>query len=98
VAGEPPRLTEIGKRGVDGAAGEYVGMFMARGSVRDDLRAALEAFVGSAGDADQWYERAIGNSAARGTGWTVWPTPDSRWVEIDDEADRAAAERLEGAA
>jgi choline kinase len=94
VSGSPPLLEAIGKRGIEDPAGEYVGMFMARGAVRRDLHDALEGFVGSPDDADHWYEGAIGLTAARGTPWAIWPTPDSRWVEIDDEADFAAAQRL----
>lgn len=94
VSGDPPALERIGKAGVERPAGEYVGMFMARGAARRALEATLEGFVGSPADSDHWYEGAIGLSAAAGTRWTVWGTPDGHWVEIDDEADHAAARRL----
>lgn len=90
---DPARLEAIGKVGVERPAGEYVGMFMARGAAREALEARLAGFVDSPADADQWYERAIGLTAASGTPWVVWPTPDSAWVEIDDAADHALAER-----
>jgi choline kinase len=93
---EPRRLDEIGKTGVRAAAGEYVGMFMVRGEARGRLRAMLESYVGSAAAADHWYEHAIGSTAADDVVWTAWPTPDSAWVEIDDERDYAAAQELSG--
>jgi choline kinase len=89
----PGHLGLIGKAGVADAVGEYVGMFMARGHALDALRRALEAFVDDPGARDRWYEDAIGRSAAAGTPWVIWPTPDSRWVEIDDARDHAAARR-----
>ena len=94
VSGEH-RLERIGKVGVERPVGEYVGMFMARGTVREGLAAALETYVGANGAADHWYEHAIGETAAQGLPWVVWPTPDSEWIEIDDEADYAAALRLD---
>jgi hypothetical protein len=33
-------------------------------------------------------------TAAAGTHWTLWPTPDSGWVEIDDLEDLRRAESL----
>ena len=90
AAGE---LHEIGKVGVDGAVGEYIGMLAARGQARQALRTALESFVGQAEAADEWYERAVGLTAAQGLGWRVWPL-EGDWVEIDDEADFRAAEEL----
>jgi choline kinase len=87
-------LARIGKAGVDDAAGEYVGMLMARGGALRALRAVLEGFVGHADAANEWYEGAVGRTAADGTAWRVWPMPPGGWVEIDDDADLAAAEAL----
>jgi choline kinase len=86
-------LELIGKAGIADPVGEYVGMFMARGGTLGGLRAALEGFVEDPESADRWYEDAIGRSAREGMPWVLWPTPDSRWVEIDDERDHAAAHR-----
>lgn len=87
VATRGDLLDGIGKVGVDGAAGEYVGMLMARGGVLADLRRTLEGFVGRPEAVDCWYEAAVGVTAADGSPWTVWPTPSSEWVEIDDDDD-----------
>lgn len=87
-------LEQIGKAGVSSPAGEYVGMFMVRGAALAALQATLESFTGDPAAADAWYEAAIGRTAQSGTDWEVWPTPDSTWVEIDDEADYAAAATL----
>jgi choline kinase len=86
-----PMLTKIGKEKVDDPVGEYVGMLMAQRSVLAQLRETLESFVGK-GDLDNaWYEYAVGTTAAEGAQWRIWPTPDSAWVEIDDDADYSAA-------
>jgi choline kinase len=89
-------LQAIGKVGLERPVGEYVGMLMARGDVLAALRDQLEAFVGRPEDANQWYEGAVGASAAAGEPWRVWPMPSSGWVEIDDDADLDAAELLMG--
>lgn len=89
-------VAEIGKVGVERAAGEYVGMLMARGSVLTEFRRALERFVGEDASRDEWYERAVGLTAAAGVRWTIWPTPDGRWVEIDDDSDLHFAKELAG--
>lgn len=84
-------LREIGKTGVGEPIGEYVGLLMARGEALREFADALRSFVGRAEAGDAWYERAVGETAAAGTEWWVWPTPGSRWVEIDDDADHAQA-------
>jgi choline kinase len=94
VAGEPQTVELIGKVGVEDPAGEYVGLLMARGPVLRAFRAALERFVGDDGSRDEWYERAVGLTAAEGTPWFVWPTPDSDWVEIDDDGDLQLGQEL----
>jgi choline kinase len=84
-------LSRIGKVGVDDPVGEYVGMLMARGAVLESFRQTLDGFVDQPAAADEWYESAVGRTAASGVPWTVWPTPDSRWIEIDDDVDYEAA-------
>ena len=90
-------LGRIGKVGVDEPAGEFIGLLMARGPVLRRLRAALEAFVDRPEAANEWYEGAIGRTAAEGTPWHLWPLPAGGWVEIDDDADLDAAHALVGA-
>jgi choline kinase len=87
-------LSGIGKRDIDGAAGEYIGMLAARGRALEQLRAVLESFVGRPDSADEWYERAVGITAADGVAWLIWPVPSGDWVEIDDDADLRQAEEL----
>jgi choline kinase len=87
-------LDRIAKVDVEHPIGEYVGMFMVRGEAHRRLGAMLESFEGSEETAQHWYEEAIGRTARAGVPWVVWPTPDSEWVEIDDEADYEAARRL----
>lgn len=87
-------LSRIGKVDVEDPVGEYVGLLYARGEARGALEAALGAFEGRPEAANEWYEGAVGRSAASGTAWTAWPMPSTAWVEIDDDADLAAAEAL----
>ena len=87
-------LDRIGKAGIDEPVGEYVGMLMARGVVLEDLRRTLESFAGRAEAADNWYEAAVGITAREGSPWTMWATPSSDWVEIDDDADYERARSL----
>ena len=47
--------------------------------------------------AGEWYEGAIGRTAAAGVAWQIWAMPAGGWVEIDDDADLEAAESLVGA-
>ena len=88
-------LREIGKVGIEDPQGEYVGMLMVRGEALIAFRDRLESFVGDPAAANEWYEGAVGLTAGEGTRWTIWGTPDSGWVEIDDEADLEAAVELE---
>jgi choline kinase len=92
--GEDGALARIGKAGVDNAVGEYVGMLMSRGAALAAMRAHLEGFVGRPECVDEWYEGAVGRSAADGTEWRIWPMPSGDWVEIDDDADLARARAL----
>jgi choline kinase len=87
-------LDRIGKVGIDDAAGEYVGMLMARGAALAAMRGELERFVGRPECADEWYEGAVGRSAAEGTEWRIWAMPSGDWVEIDDDDDLARAQTL----
>jgi choline kinase len=87
-------LDQIGKAGVAKPAGEYVGLLMARGATLEAFRAELEAFVGRPEHANQWYEGAIGRSAAAGAEWRVWPVRTAAWIEIDDDRDLRSAEVL----
>lgn len=87
-------LHAIGKTGVASPVGEYVGMLMARGETLTQLRSALERFEHTPAAADAWYERAVAITAQDGVRWQTWATPDSRWVEIDDDRDHDAAARL----
>jgi choline kinase len=90
-------LEHIGKVGVQDAVGEYVGMLMARGDALRRLRDELSRLIGNSAAAE-WYERAVGHTAQAGTPWTLWPAPDGRWVEIDDDCDYRAAVELAGSA
>lgn len=94
--GAPAVVRSIGKVDVEEAVGEYVGLLMARASALAAFRARLEAFVDRPEHVDEWYERAVGLSAADGVGWVVRATPDSAWVEIDDDGDYEAALALVG--
>ncbi|HYC81008.1 MAG TPA: hypothetical protein VEB65_04440, partial [Solirubrobacterales bacterium] len=87
-------LARIGKVGIDEAVGEYVGILMARGAPLAAMRAHLECFVGRPECADEWYEGAVGRSAADGASWRIWPMPSGEWVEIDDDDDLARARTL----
>ena len=88
------RLERIGKVDVEDPVGEYIGLLMFRGGALADLTATLRGFEGDPDRANEWYERGVGITAARGTRWTLWPTPDSDWVEIDDDGDYAQAVQL----
>src|SRR4051812_48654719 len=87
-------LDRIGKVGVEDPQGEYIGVFMARGRSLRALRGVLESFVDRPEAADEWYEGAIGRTAAGGESWAIWPTPSSDWVEIDDDGDLRLAEAM----
>ena len=91
--GRDDTIARIGKVQIDDPVGEYVGMLMARGGALRRVRAVLEGFVGRAAAASEWYEGAVGRTAAE-VAWHVWPMAPGGWVEIDDDADLAAAESL----
>jgi choline kinase len=87
-------LARIGKVDVVAPEGEYVGMLAARGQALRSLRSALEGFVGRAESSDEWYERAVGDTVAAGAAWHIWPMLSTDWVEIDDDSDLDAANRI----
>jgi choline kinase len=90
-------LERIGKVAIEAPAGEYIGMLMACGGVLRRLRAVLEGFVGRSDAVDEWYEGAIGQTAAAGVPWHVWAMAPDAWVEIDDDADLELAQSLAAA-
>jgi choline kinase len=92
--GDAGELRTIGKHAFPDPVGEYVGLLMATGSVLTAFRAQLEAFGADEKDAQQWYEGAVGLTAAAGTRWFLWATPGSGWVEIDDLDDLALARSM----
>lgn len=87
-------LERIGKKEVDPAVGEYIGMLAARGPLLRALREVLESFVGDPDAWNEWYEAAVGRTAAEGLPWHVWAMPSTGWVEIDDDDDLHAANAL----
>lgn len=87
-------LLRIGKIGIEEPVGEYVGMLAARGEGLASLRAGLEVFVDRDECVNEWYEGAVGRTAAAGTPWAIWPMPTGSWVEIDDDGDLEAARAL----
>jgi choline kinase len=91
---DPAALRAIGKVGVSEPIGEYVGMLMARDATLARFHATLEGFERTPDARDEWYERAVAITAAEGARWQTWSTPDSRWVEIDDDRDHGAAVAL----
>jgi choline kinase/phosphoglycolate phosphatase-like HAD superfamily hydrolase len=96
ATGPDGALSRIGKVGVDDPVGEYPGLLAVGGAARARFQAALEAFTGRPECANEWYEGAVGRTAAAGVRWAVWPMPSGAWVEIDDDGDLAAAEALGG--
>jgi choline kinase len=89
-------LARIGKVDVDEPVGEYIGLLMARGGALRAVRERLESFVDHPGASNEWYEGAVGRTAADGVGWDIWPMPSGGWVEIDDDDDLDAANALIG--
>ncbi len=89
-------LRTIGKVGVEAPVGEYIGILMARGGALRAMRERLEGFVGRPESANEWYEGAVGRTAAQGVAWRIWPVPSSDWVEIDDDGDLDQAHALTG--
>ena len=86
--------TAIGKVGVADPVGEYVGMTALAPRGRALVHDALRGFTADAGRADAWYEAAFQAVGAASPFLSLWPTPSSTWVEIDDADDLRAAERL----
>jgi choline kinase len=90
-------LHRIGKVAVADPVGEYIGLLMARGCALRAVRAVLEGFVGRSEAANEWYEGAVGRTAADGVAWQLWPMPSGAWVEIDDDDDLDTAHAMAGA-
>ncbi|CAA9275449.1 MAG: hypothetical protein AVDCRST_MAG76-3650 [uncultured Acidimicrobiales bacterium] len=88
--------TGIGKVAVPDPVGEYVGMTALAPAGRRRVHDALRGFVGDPARADAWYEGAFQDLSAVQPFLSVWPTPSSTWVEIDDGDDLLAASRLAG--
>ena len=86
--------TAIGKVGVGDPVGEYVGMTALGPGGRARVHDALRRFAGDPAMVDAWYEGAFQELSTAAPFLSVWPTPSSRWVEIDDGADLLAASRL----
>ncbi|HSH23128.1 MAG TPA: hypothetical protein VK975_03615, partial [Acidimicrobiales bacterium] len=84
----------IGKEGVDDPVGEYVGMSTLAPPGRALVHEALRSFTTDEMWTDAWYEAAFQQLSAASPFLTLWPTPSSEWVEIDDAEDLATAERL----
>ncbi len=84
----------IGKVGVDDPVGEYVGMSTLAPPGRALVHEALRSFTTDEMWTDAWYEAAFQQLSAASPFLTLWPTPSSEWVEIDDAEDLATAERL----
>ena len=88
--------TGIGKVAVADPVGEYVGMTALAPAGRVRVHDALRGFVGDPARADAWYEGAFQDLSVVQPFLSVWPTPSSTWVEIDDGDDLLAASRLAG--
>jgi choline kinase len=86
------RLSAIGKHlDSEAADGEYVGIARFDGAGAAAFFTAVDAIL-ERGGGDQWYEAAIGE-AAREVSVGRRPTAGRPWIEIDDPADLARAER-----
>lgn len=86
--------TAIGKVAVADPVGEYVGMAALGPVGRARVHEALRRFTTDPGRGDAWYEGAFQELSAADPFLSVWPTPSSTWVEIDDADDLLAAQRL----
>lgn len=86
--------TAIGKVAVADPVGEYVGMTALGPEGRSRVHAALRTFDDDPGRVDAWYEGAFQQLTDEAPFLSVWPTPSSSWVEIDDDDDLVAACRL----
>lgn len=91
---ERETLALVGKVGLSRPVGEYVGMLMARDAVLRALKVTLEGFDEDPRAANEWYEGAVGRTAAGGEDWHVWAMPAGGWVEIDDDDDLDLARAL----
>jgi choline kinase len=87
--------TAIGKVGVLDPHGEYVGLaVLDADGCRARLRTVLEGFEGDQRRYDAWYEAGFQVLMDEGIPVSAWATPDSQWVEIDDENDLSQARAM----
>jgi len=87
--------TAIGKVDVADPVGEYVGMTALGPVGRARVHETLRRFTEEPAKADAWYEGAFRELSTEPF-LSLWPTPSSSWVEIDDGDDLLAATRLAG--
>jgi choline kinase len=88
-------LTAIGKQGIPRGDGEYIGTLMVQGEALKQFQAVLEAFEGDDRASQEWYEAAVMQTIENGIEWSVWPTPDQEWIEIDDPDDYRRATEVQ---
>lgn len=86
--------TAIGKVGVNDPVGEYTGVLSVPAGELEVFEKALESFVDDPTRENAWYEHAVDLTLRQGMAWQLVEAPTTTWVEIDDDGDRATAERL----
>jgi hypothetical protein len=93
---DPSRVivTGIGKVGIEDPWGEYVGLAWWSPEAAAELTKVLAGFEGDPARTDHWYEHGIQSHIGAGGRYQAVDVPSDRWVEIDDEADLAAARAL----
>lgn len=89
-------LTGIGKVGVAPAVGEYIGLAGLRGPGVAAMARVLAEHEDDPARHDRWYDLAFADLAGRGLDVRCWRTGPARWVEVDDDADLAAAQDVPG--
>lgn len=94
AVGDDGAVTAIGKVGIPDPDGEYVGLAWFDRLAARGLAAELRAFLDQPHRSDHWYEHAIQEHLGGGAAYRAVAVPSSEWVEIDDEADLAAARAL----
>ncbi|MFP5257305.1 MAG: NTP transferase domain-containing protein [Acidimicrobiia bacterium] len=87
-------VSAIGKVGVAAPAGEYVGLAWWSAEAAAELAEVLSGFEDDPSRADHWYEHGIQCHIEGGGRYQAVQVPSDRWIEIDDEADLAAARAL----
>lgn len=89
-------VRRIGKVGVDGPVGEYVGISWWSAAAAAELAAHLAAYVDRPDAVNNWYEHGIDDHLQGGAPYAAVAVPSMAWVEIDDPADLALAVTLTG--